>query len=481
MQKKSLAKNFAYNISYQILLLILPLITTPYVSRVLGADGIGTYGYTNSITQYFILFGCIGMNLYGQREAAYCQNDEVNRSKIFWELLIVRFFSITLSVLVYFFLVCQSNRYGAVFRIQLIDIFANLIDIAWFFQGLEEFKKIVIRNSIVKLCGLAGIFLFVHSSDDIYIYTLIYSLSLFLGNASMWMYVPRYVVKVKASELNCKHHLKPAFLLFVPQIATNIYNLLDKSMIGFITGNDSEVAYYEQAQKIMKIALAIPTSLGTVMLPRVANLFSEDNMEVVKQYLYKSMCFIAMLTFPLCFGLIGIAHDFVPWFYGTGYDRVVGNLIFISPVIIAVGFSNVMGVQYLLPVGKQNEYTISVVVGTLCNFAFNSLLIPRFLSFGAAVGSVIAEFSVTLTQAIILKKEFDFKAILSHIWKYVFSSFIMMILILAFSHMYKHTNFFATFIEIILGVFIYFGLLFVLKDTFLKTYSKQIFDKIKNR
>lgn len=465
--KSTIAKNYLYNIGYQILILLLPLLTTPYISRVLGANGVGAFGYTNSITQYFVLFGCIGLNLYGQREVAYGQQDLTARSKIFFELLLVRTGTVAVSLVIFVCTVCQSETYGWLFTIQLIEIVSSLVDVSWFFQGLEEFKKIVIRNALVKLSGVILIFTFVKEAHDLGIYTLIYGITLFLGNLSMWFYVPRFVRRVKICALQIRRHIKPALLLFVPQIATNIYNLLDKSMIGSLTQSDAEVAYYEQAQKIMKMALSLPTALGTVMLPRIASMFSQGKQEEIRAYFYQSIRFVCMLSFPLCLGLCGLSSGFVPWFFGDGYAPVVHNLRILSPIIVIVGISNVIGVQYLLPVGKQKQYTCSVILGTIVNFVLNLFLIPRMLSYGAAIASVLAEMAVTAFQLFAVKREFSIPQIACSVYKYVIGALIMCAVIGGISKFLVRETIWGTAAEILAGIVIYGAILLLLKDRML--------------
>lgn len=470
--KSSIVKNYIYNIGYQMLVLFLPLITTPYISRILGAEGIGAFGYTESISQYFVLFGCIGLNLYGQREIAYCQGDKEARSKVFIELLIVRVITVSIALIIFALTVCQSIKYGFLFKIQIIEIFATMVDISWYFQGLEEFKKIVVRNTIVKIVGVILIFTLIHAKTDLFKYALIYTVTLFVGNVSMWLYAPKYVKKVEAYKLNCIRHIKPALLLFIPQIATNMYNLLDKSMIGFLTKNDAEVAYYEQAQKIMKMALSIPTSLGTVMLPRMANMFGEGKNNEIIDYLKKSMRIIFLLTCPICVGVMVIAKGFVPWFFGIGYDKVVSNLLVIAPIIIIVGISNVIGVQYLLPVGRQKEYTTSVLIGTVVNFCLNIILIPRFFSIGAAFASIIAEFSVTVFQIIVVRENFNIYNNMKNFIKYLFASLIMGICCM-WIYLCDFTGIIGTAFQICTGILVYLFILFVLKDDMIVSFMRR--------
>lgn len=473
---KKVIKNYLYNLGYQVLIILLPLVTTPYVSRVLGAKGIGTYGYTNSITQYFILFGCIGLNLYGQREIAYYQNDIQKRSKVFFELLLLRSITVSISIVLYYFTFCQNATYGYIFSIQIIDVVASMFDISWLYQGMEDFKKIVLRNTLVKICGLIIIFMFVKSPADLPIYVLSYSATLLLGNLSMWMYLPKFVKKVSLNQLNIQKHLRPTIVLFLPQIATSIYTMLDKTMIGALTNNTAEVGYYEQSQKIIRMAMTIATSLGTVMLPRVANLFKEGKLEEVKESMYTSFQFISFLTLPLCFGLIGISKGFVPWFFGSGYGKVIYNMMIISPIIIIIGYSNVIGTQFLLPTGRQKEYTLSVCTGTVVNLCCNFLLIPALLSYGAAIATVIAELSVTLVQVIATRKTFSYKHIFKLVYKYIIASVLMLVVLLFLSNIMP-VGILYTVIQMTAGCFVYFIVLIILKDSSIYT----VINKIKRR
>ena len=274
MKKKSITKNYIYNLSYQILIIFLPLITTPYVSRVLGAENVGIYGYTLSIVTYFVLFGALGVSMYAQREIAYVQNDIKERSKICVEILIFRLITMSVSILLYYIFFVNGNNYQNYYFILIMELVSTCFDISWFFQGLEEFKKTVIRNIIVKLISFICILVFVKTKNDLSIYILIYVLSNFIGNISLWIYLPKYIEKIKINELNIFKHLKPTLWLFIPQIAMQIYTVLDKTMIGTIIEDKSEVGYYEQAQKIVKLCLTLVTSLGIVMVPRMANTFA---------------------------------------------------------------------------------------------------------------------------------------------------------------------------------------------------------------
>lgn len=459
-------KNYFYNLSYQILILSVPLVTTPYVSRVLGAKGVGTFSYTNSIVQYFILFGCVGLNLYGQREIAYAQHEKTKRDKVFWELVMLRIITVSISLLVYFFTLASHGTYAFIFLVMSLDVLASMVDISWFFQGIEDFKKIVVRNFIVKITGVLLIFLFVKSTDALYLYVICQSITLFLGNLSMWVYIPKLVEKVELKKLDIKKHVKPTMVLFLPQIATSVYTVLDKTMIGLLTGSEEEVAYYEQGQKIVKIVMALVTSLGTVMMPRIANLFKQNQLEKVREHLLKSFKFVFFLSFPMMFGLMAISCNLVPWFFGMGYDKVIPNMMVIAPILVLIALSNIMGTQYLLPTGRQKEYTLSVVVGCFVNFSMNLLLIPRLLSIGAAIATVIAEASVTGVQVYCIRRNFEFGQIIKRNIQYMISSFAMFVLTYSLAR-YLRPSIFNTFLCVVVGASIYLGILVIMRDEML--------------
>lgn len=258
--KKSIAKNYIYNLIYQMLTVVLPLLTTPYLSRVLGVQAIGTYGYTLSIVTYFILFGSLGIAMYGQREIAYVQNDKEKQSKIFFEIIIIRFITLSIAIIGFYFSFCIKGEYIFYYKILILELIANILDITWYFQGIEDFGKTVIRNVVIKFVSLICIFVFIKNPNDLWKYFLIYTLSNVLGNLTMWMYIPKLLNRVSLKKIELKRHIKPTISLFIPQIAIQVYVVLDKTMIGNITNNMSEVGFYEQAQKIVKTLLLFVTA-----------------------------------------------------------------------------------------------------------------------------------------------------------------------------------------------------------------------------
>jgi len=475
---KSVKKNYIYNLIYQIVAIILPFITTPYLSRVLGATNIGIYGYTLSISAYFILFGSLGIALYGQREIAYEQNNIKKYSKSFIEILSLRIITMTISLALFYLIFCINGEFNNYFKILTLELIANILDISWFFQGLEEFKKTVGRNLIIKTISVILIFIFVKTKNDLNIYFIIYTVSILIGNLSLWLYLPKFITLKYIKKLNLKKHFKATLVLFIPQIAIQIYTILDKTMLGTIIVNKAEVGYYTQAEKMIKLMLTIITSLGTVMLPRIASSYAKGDSETIKIYITRAFNLVFLISIPMIVGIVCISNVFVPWFFGKGYDKVIPIMIILTPILLFIGMSNVIGMQYLLPTKKQKEYTYSVIIGAIVNFLINLILIPRYGAIGAAIGTIIAEATVTVSQIFYTKKYIDYKKILKLTKNYFISSIVMLIMILIIK-ITMGNSLFSMFVQIGVGVTAYGICLLILKDKFVQYFINIFLNYIK--
>ena len=464
--KKSVKLNYIYNVSYQLLLIIIPIITTPYLARVLGPEGNGIYGYTYSIITYFTLLGTLGVSLYGQREVAYNQNNLLNRSKIFWEINLIRFITMGISIIVFFFMYCYEGVYSIYYRILIMEFISCMLTITWFFQGLEEFKIVVIRSMIIKFFSVILVFVLIKNQNDLWKYIAIVAGSSLLGSMSLWPMLKNRVKMVKFKDLNLKRHIKPILLLFIPQIALQIYTVLDKSMIGLLTNNMSEVAYYDQSQKIVKALLTVITSISTVMLPRIASCFAENNKKRIKEYMNNTFRFIFLFAFPLLFGIVAVANPFVPLFFGKGYEKIKIIMPLLSIIVIFISVSTIIGMQYLLSTKQQKKYTISIVVGAITNFILNLLLIGKFKSLGACVGTIVAEFVIMLLDLYFVRKDFDLIYIIKMGLKYLVLSLIMFIVIYPIQYL-ALSNFYILILQVFIGGLVYFILLLIVRDKFI--------------
>ena len=427
METKSIRKNFLYNLVYQVLILILPIITTPYISRVLGAEGVGIYSFTISIVTYFILFGSLGVSMYGQREIAYARDDIVKRKKIFWEIILFRFITMAISILVFILTYATHDIYKEYYQILIVYLLAFAFDISWFFQGMEEFKKTVIRNVIVRTLSVACIFMFVKSPEDLSKYLLIYSLADLLGNISLWFYLPQYFKGIKVKHIIIKRHIIPIILLFIPQIAVKLYNIVDKTMIGYMITDKSALGNYEEAYKIINVLFTIVSSLGIVMVPRIASIFASGDKKKLNEYILKSFRFTFFLAFPMMFGIIAVSSEFVPIFLGDGYRDAIAIVNILAPTILGMGITNVIGTQYLLPTKRQKKYTLSILTGLVVNVILNWILINTNGAFGASIATTVSQFAVVIVQMYYVKRHINLNRAIKSGKKYLISSSIMFV------------------------------------------------------
>jgi len=403
----------------------LPLISVPYVSRVLKPEGVGTFAYTNSIVQYFLLFGMLGIGIYGNKMVAMARDNKEQLSKTFFSIYLLQLLLTSISLIGYLiFVMFFFHDYKLVAILQVIALFAAVIDCSWFFSGLEQFKKIVTRNVIVKIFSLIAIFMFVKNPDDLFLYTVIMGLSTFIGQLVMWLYVKEYVYLVRIKIREVIEHIKPTLVYFLPQIAIQVYFVLNKTMLGIISGI-SEVGIYDYADKILKIALAVVTSLGIVMLPRMANTFAKGDISKANIYITKSLEFSTLIAIPIMFGIAGASKEFIPWFLGEEFNRSASVLIIMSPAIFLMAWSGVFGTQYLVPLGKMKEYTNSLIMGAIINLIINFILIKSYGAIGAAIGILCAELAVTLVQIFYIRDQIDIKKVVPKTLYYIISGIIM--------------------------------------------------------
>lgn len=416
MERKSLIKNYLFNASYQLLAIIVPLVTTPYVSRILNPAGVGVFNYIYAIAYVFSLICLLGTNIYGQREIAYVQDNPKKQSQVFWEIISIKIIAFALTSLFYLCILFVLDDYFSYLIAAYSYILASLFDISWLFQGLEDFKKTVIRNSAVKVIGVILIFFIVKKSDDISKYILILGGSSLVGQICMWAYIPRSFFKCNIKELNIRRHIEPTIILLLPSIATYIYTSLDKVMLGTMS-TQMEVGYYSQAEKIVKLIMTIVTSLGIVLIPRMSSLIKQQEWNQVKIYFEKSVKFVLLLSLPMVAGIDCIAKEFIPLFLGIGYEKSILLLKIMSPLILIIGIASITGQAVLVSMNKQTYYVVTVISGSIINCLLNIILIPKINSYGAAIATIAAESVVTVLQLAGVRKFIDMRKIVSDNYK----------------------------------------------------------------
>lgn len=469
-------KNYIFNTAYQLLIFIVSVITMPYISRVLSADGIGIYSYTTSIAAIFSMFAVLGTTIYGQRTIAQIRDDKAARSKIFWEIEILSIISTGCCVVLWGVFILIYPAYKLFFLILTIDLFSVGLDISWFYSGLEKIPLIVFRNAAIKLGSVILLFLFVKKRSDLWLYILILSGSKFSGSVSMWLPLYKYVERTRFSELQIARHFKKTMAYFIPTIAASIYTYLDKVMIGIFTEGTLENGCYEQAEKIVRMAHTVIVSLNTVMTSRMSYLFAQGRMEEIKDKLNKSLAFIFTMGLPITLGISAISFDFVPWFLGNGFEKVVHLTILFSPLVVILSLHNFLSAQLLIPSGQRVRSTKGVVLGAAVNFILNLLLIPRFQSVGAVVATIAAESSICIVYFYMSRKLLSVKAITQYLPKQLIAS-VVMALIVYHIGINSTATIATTGIQITVGAIVYVLLLIIMRERFTLTVCRQVIHK----
>lgn len=477
MNKKTI-KNYIYNLIQQVLLVVSPLITIPFLSRSLGAEGIGAYSYAFALTNYFTLVATLGCDVYGRREISYVKNSLIDRSKKFWSIQIIKTIC-TLLVSIFYIAFSLNNANKVLLLILTFHLINVPLNIGWFYQGTEKFKKITVRTVFLKLAELLFVIFCIHSKNDLIKYTFGSSFINFLTFFVLWLDIKNDIKFEKIALKDIKYDLKNCLQFFLPAIATSIYTLLDKTMLGTLTGSYIENGYYEQAQKINIVLLRVVLSLGLVLLPQIASAFKEGNKKQVNEFINKSGKYVFFISLPIAFGLICVSDNFVPWFFGNGYDKVSELLKLSGFILIIQGLDDVFGMQYLVNVGKQKQYIISLFSGAAMNFIFNLILIPKFASAGAIIASFLGELVIVLIQMYYVRKNINLKEFFKQSKNYLIASLAMLIVI-PLGRFLKNSILNTTLITGA-GALMYFITLVILKDNTLINVIKKLKDKIKSK
>ena len=387
----SLKKNLGYQTLYQLLNVGLPLITAPFLARVLGAEPLGIMSYTGSIVNYFVLFAMMGLTNYGTRSIAVVKGNKIERDNIFSQIYYMQLFTTLVAFAVYasyMLLLCKDNV--LISWIQGIAILACFFDINWFFFGIEEFKITVIRSIIIRIISVALMLLLVNDPDDLWIYALLLIGSQFISQIVLWFYSPRFINLKKPNIKLILSHFQPNFKLFLPLLAMSVFHIMDKTMLGALS-TYTQSGYYYNADKVINIPIGLLTGVGTVMLPRMSALAGLNKKAELDSLFNTSIRGIGLVSAALCCGIAAISKEFTPFFFGKGYDDCIILIIALAPVLFIKGLSLISRNLYLIPNKMENKLTASVVAGAIVNIIVNLLLIPSLGALGAVVGTLAAE------------------------------------------------------------------------------------------
>lgn len=451
----NLKKNLGYQTLYQILNICLPLITAPFLARVLGAESLGIMSYTGSVVHYFTLFSMMGLVNYGTRSIAVVKDDVIKRNNVFSQIFYMQLFATSIAFIsygIYLFVFCKDNV--LVSCIQGIAVISCFFDINWFFFGIEEFKLTVIRGIFIRVITVALMLVLIKSPADLWIYAVLLIGSNLISQIVLWFYVPRFLKLVKPNFTTIKSHFVPNIKLFIPILAMSVYHIMDKTMLGALS-DYIQSGYYYNADKVINIPIGILMGIGTVMLPRMSTLAGEKKKEEMDSLFNSSIRAIAFVSAAMCCGIAAIASEFTPFFFGQGYDDCVILIIVLAPVLFIKGLSLVSRNLYLIPNKLENKLTASVVAGAVVNLVVNLIFIPPLGALGAVIGTLTAEFVSCVWQYVAIAK--DVKCIRS-----IFSGFtyfglgVLMFIGVRFIAASLTTNLFLkVIIEIISGICIY--------------------------
>ncbi len=425
--KTSIKTNIIFNSIYQLTNIFVPLVTLPYLSRILHAEGLGIYSFAYSVSYYFYILIRLGLQNYGNRTVAYNKDDPEQLSKVFCEIYAMQLFMgivMSLAYLVYCVYLAPDKTLALIF---FMVVLTGAIDLTWVLYGLEEFKVTSVRDIITKLLTAVLIFLFVKDADDTWKYALIFSAGFMINQIVVLPLVTQRVHYVRPELKNIVVHIKPNLILFLPHIAVSVYKTMDKIMLGLMSSG-VELGYYHGSENIIRVPLAFVTALGTVMLPRMSNMISRnEGKDKLKDIFSKSITFVMFISSSICLGIMTVAKEFVPIFYGKGFDKCVDLFYIILPSCIFAAFANVIRTQYLLPRKKDTLFVISLFSGAAVNLVLNLILIPRFESIGAAIGTMAAEIMVCVVQAAFVYNEADIGRNIINSLPFVFAGIVMFV------------------------------------------------------
>ena len=457
-KEKSLKKNFCMNAILTMSQFIFPLITFPYVSRILLAEGTGKVSFATSIISYFAMFAQLGIPTYGIRACAQVRNDKKKLSKTAQEIFIINIIMSILAYIVFFIALCNVPRLKDEKTLLIIvsaTIFFNAIGMEWLYKALEQYTYITIRSVIFKFIALIAMFLLIHQQSDYIIYG---AISIFASSASNifnFFNVHKYISLRPVGEYNFKQHLKAVSVFFALSCAATIYVNLDTVMLGFMKTN-VDVGYYNAAVKIKTILVSIVTSLGTVLLPRASYYVEHGLKEDFYRITKKAINFVFLVATPLMLYFMFFAKEGIFFLSGNTYGGAIVPMQIIMPTLFFIGLTNIMGMQILVPLGKENIVLYSEIVGAIVDLAINYILIPKYASAGAAIGTLVAEIAVWIVQYTYLRKQ------IKDAYKNVRYGVLILALFLgSIASLWVKKVFSGSFIVLLISAILFFGAYFV--------------------
>lgn len=472
-------KNYAYQLSYQLLISLLPFVTSPYVSRVLGSGGLGIYTYLFSLFTYFNIFAALGISKYGNRAIAKAKTDQNKNllKQTFTSIFIFHFItSITAMIMYILYVYFFMKEYQSIAYVQILYFIGEILNIEWFFQGMEQFKLTAGRNSMVKILTAVSVFIFVKQKSDVWKYVTIMAAGSFFGQLIMWCYVPKFVSFTKVSIKEIKAHFKPMMLLSIAILSNTILSYMDKIMLGSMSSME-QLGYYENAHKMIEFPTGFVVALSVVMQPRITSLIAEGDENSVKNYIKDALRFSLICAFAIAFGVAAIAPEFSVIFWGEEFVMSGRVMRIMAVLVVATSWDYVLLSLFLIPREMDRIYVRTIVVSAIVNLGINFTLIPRYGAIGAAIGTVCSEFLLLAGRTSAFVKYMHVDGILKKSIPYAFIGFIMFTMVRVMSSFIKPGVLQLT-SEVLTGIFVYcilsiFYAIFF-KDKFVMGYIKKV-------
>lgn len=485
-KQASLLLNYIYNLLSSLTNILFPLITAPYMARVLREEGNGQIAFVTSVAMYFVSFTTFGFTLYGQREVSKYKDNIDKRSKVFFELLILKSIFCMVSVIALFCLINSPyiiKEYKGLVAICSIQIISVVFDIRFFFQGIEDFRELAIRTMIMRILGIICLFIFVKDQDDVWKYLLYTSLTMLLANIIMW---PKVIglIKFTGIEISAiKKCVRPAFFLYLPVLAETIFSALDSTMIGYLAVNSEyENGCYGSAIKIINVISIVMMADGLVFASRNARDYARGNYDSLKEHLGIAFRYVWVLGFPIIAGLLVLSDQISLCIFGEGYEKVPLLLRLFTVRVLTHGIMNVIVNQYLLPTGREKICTAFNAGGITANFILNLALIHRYGCIGAATASIVSESLLTCAfiAYFVFENKFWNNVIIKQSYKYVIASVVMSIPVIILKQVWG-AQWYLVGIIILIGAVIYGLSLLVMKDEMIMVYGNRILSKYKKK
>lgn len=405
-----MAKNYLYNLLLTLANLLFPILSFPYVSRVLGPGGIGTAQFVFSFAQYFALIANFGIPVYGMKEIARYRDYKEGRSKVFSELMVIYMLTSVCLSAFYLGAINLFPYFSAdkqMFNAALLLILIGFSYVEWAYTGMEEFKSIALRSVLFKVIGLLLMFVFIKSKADYprYLYLMMFS---FLGNNILSLFLLRGKLKLTFSNLNLKQHVVPLLFIFGTTIAASMYADSDTVLLGFLSDKKT-VGLYTAAVKLSKISIPIVTSMGVILMPKIAKFFAEQNMAAAQYTLDQTFRFLVFCGIPIAFGLSFLAPEFIAVFSGVQFTAATQSMQILSVLPFIIGFAHMLLFLILVPAGRNREMFVSVLGGLITSLILNFVLVPPLKQVGSAIANIASEVVVMALYFYFIKKHFTFQ------------------------------------------------------------------------